>query len=170
MRTGGSAILAKKPPITCITQFSLLKAVHHRCLATLLAATYLVVGASGDGLYYLLESPAAEQAESSVSYVHEHGDGLWHHHGVHSHAGGETVSTDTSVDTPEQPSYADATTHHDHTTLLLAIASALKLSLLAELPHAEIPSGDAIISVCEYARAWASKSANLGPRGPPGLA
>jgi hypothetical protein len=165
----------------------------HRCAATLLAATYLVVGIGGDSLYYLLESPSLNQLSGAQlsgpqlpgvqlpgdnppngkvhqhGYFHQHGDGLWHRHTAH------------SVDVPkasiqgrqlghrtDEPSLrAERSPRHDHTCLLLAAASALAQSLLAGPPRVENTDPGPRIGRGIEALVAPSEATSLGARGPP---
>lgn len=158
------------------------KSLVQQCAAALLAATYLVVGATGDGLYYLLESPALAQvagleqsndAGPSDSFFHDHGDGHWHHHAEHRSSLAplptESVRGQGSIDRndAELQDRAKRASHHDHTTLLLAIAEAVEQSVLTSLPLFEASQAEAPIGLERHGRASTSDRATLGPRGPP---
>lgn len=131
----------------------------------MLAATYLVVGATGDSLHYAVESPQADQDQGSVGFAHDHGDGHWHLHGSHHHS--DVTATAKRSRYAEGLSDRKASSHHDHTTLILAIASAIELSLLASPPLLEGPQVELLIDLGESGVASASDHASLGPRGPP---
>jgi len=135
-----------------------------RHTAALLAATYLVVGATGESLYYLVESPSiarAADASSRDGYFHDHGDGLWHRH-----AAGQRV--DAAGDRHREPmARRDASRPHDHTCFLLAVAAAIELSVSAGAASLEAPVVGRPAGLGIEDRAVSSGSASLGARGPP---
>lgn len=139
----------------------------HRLTSALLAATYLVVGATGEGLFYLIEAPEVAQAtdgDAGHGFAHDHGDGLWHHHGGH-HDENATASTRSRVG--EGLSDRDGAGHHDHSTLLLAVASAIELSLLNSPRLSETPRAALMIGSGEVDFTRPTDRGPLGPRGPP---
>lgn len=150
--------------------------LRQRCLSTLLAATYLVVGATGDALFYLVESPtltASAEERPAGSYFHDHGDGHWHHHGFHrddrataaapANRGRVRAERAGGVST----ACFDAESRHDHSTALLAIASAIELSLLDGSAAADFFAADCLIGLEDLGVATPRGCVGLGPRGPP---
>ena len=130
----------------------------------------------GDGLYYLVESPRIEQAASDHThegYCHDHGDGHWHHHGAHRHdsaaATKQVRRRDASVsrDISRSQALFEGVQPHDHTTLLLALASAIELSFLEGLAPSEAIRVETSTGLRAIGLPAEWDCANLGPRGPP---
>ncbi|MEM6655241.1 MAG: hypothetical protein AAF596_05515 [Planctomycetota bacterium] len=155
--------------------------LRQRCLNTLLAAIYLIVGATGDSLHYLVESPAPSASADehlAGAFAHEHGDGLWHHHGHH-HDGAVAAATNDGVsddanDNRGRPSgergfgFSEGGAHHtNHSCALLAIASEIEISLLAGSPAVEPVQALPIDATDADALVGASPRSTLGARGPP---
>ena len=149
-------------------------------MTAILAATYLVVGAAGDGLFYLIEAPAVGQAgdgqqagsQTGEAYLHDHGDGRWHHHGTHRPKsvapGGGRADGALAGTNPGKPVWRLRSGNpHDHTTLLLALASEIELSVVADLPASDAPRVGRTVGAKDRGRVLRSNVASLGPRGPP---
>lgn len=105
--------------------------LSYRLIATLLAATYLVVGGLGESLHYVVQSLGSapvEQTAQSHSLMHHHGDGHWHHHGSPASdapdANAETTDTSNSITGEFRTAW-----QHDHGCLLLALVSQLQHSV-----------------------------------------
>lgn len=134
-----------------------------RIATLLLAATYLVVGSLGDSLYYLVESPSvgrSSEAADSGSYAHSHGDGLWHHH--------QTAGRLDDANPDDRTIGDRVSVRHDHTCLLLALASAVELSLHAAPATLVAPELGQLSAAPLASAAASSFHATLGARGPPG--
>lgn len=137
----------------------------------LLAATYLVIGATGDSLYYCIESPATERAPGEHrhgGYYHDHGEGLWHYHGP---ASGESAAApereqvrEGSAEPIALPASPD---RHDHTCLLLAVASAIELSVSLGRTAPSCSEGSCLICSAGAERVDRFCFSRLGARGPP---
>ncbi|MEQ8847355.1 hypothetical protein [Botrimarina sp.] len=152
--------------------------IARRSVAALLAAACLFVGATGDSLFYLFESLAlvgSADEQPAEAYFHHHGDGLWHHHGA-PHRGSATETESGRTDHRLSKAVAvrggwtsgiDTLSRHDHSTLLLALASTCELSLLLAPPALEGSIADQSGAVCELSDALPLVLASLGPRGPP---
>ncbi|MEN1679372.1 MAG: hypothetical protein AAGJ46_07245 [Planctomycetota bacterium] len=149
---------------------------RQRRISALLAAIYVIVGATGDSLHYLFESPspaAAAEEQHADGFFHDHGDGNWHHHGHHQRPRAEFARQATRDVGKVERGAADAATRidapcrHDHSTVLLAIASAIELSLLQSSAATLESLAVRPIGRRERGAAAAVLTAALGPRGPP---
>ncbi len=143
-------------------------------VATALATIIAVVSCTGEALYYLLEADSGQsiQAEGHPhdSFHHHHGDGLWHHHGP-----AQRPTSSDKTDTAEKPrtfngepvARVDVPHRHDHSTLLLAVVSAIELSL-SNAP-AVVEDSQQISNCSEFAGDCVAHwfQPTLGARGPP---
>lgn len=145
-------------------------------LASLLAAIIAVVGGTGEALYYLIEAdsgqPAQTQGHQRAGYYHQHGDGLWHHHGpTHNPADVETTESfvESRVFDGLLAVRKQSPRHRSHSCFVLALVSQFQQSLVNVSTtfvagvHVA-PSYE--VANCRIKRFFAPA---LGARGPPPL-
>ncbi|MCA9261556.1 MAG: hypothetical protein KDA61_20205 [Planctomycetales bacterium] len=113
----------------------------HRGLALGLAALYAVVGATGESLYYFVESPdsaaAATQDDSaSHGYYHAHGaEGHWHYHG-HAKGPPQRATARNDAKPAEGPlARGVGAEHPPHSCALLSLVAQMKLGLAGGYYH-----------------------------------
>ncbi|MEQ8847339.1 hypothetical protein [Botrimarina sp.] len=151
-----------------------------RRAATLLAATYVVVGATGDALHYLVSGDAAQSdaAQSDAprlahhglahGYFHQHGDGLWHHHHGPAEADGRTREQGADARSKSCTGLrAPVDGHRDHGVLLLALVSQLEESLAPAGVVGAESREPGLARTDGSRRVAALRLATLGARGPP---
>ena len=145
-----------------------------RLTATMLAAIFAVVGATGESLYYLVEAQPEQTSQREDHHhsglLHHHGDELWHHHGA---LQSESFTSTTTED--DQPKICDqhgtihslSWAHQNHSCLALSLVSEIEHSIANSATFHALPDCIAPDINSQKHLALASFRSTIQPRGPP---